>query len=90
MPDKDRCLKFDLPKRKEVDVFVDAETESRPTLASMGAGGECNVLMATIYLDRCGITANLLHFFGLLSTLYVMKTTPWSEEVLADHERTNV
>ena len=88
--DNGRCLKFDLPKRKAVDIFVDAETKSRPTLASMGAGRECNVLIATVYLDRCGITANLFRFFGLLSTLYLMKTTPWGKDVLADHERMTV
>lgn len=76
MSDKDRCLKFDLPRHKQVNIFVDAETESKPTMASMGAGGECNVFFATIHLDRLGVIPTLYRSFGLLSRLYVMK---WSE-----------
>lgn len=90
MSDKDRCLKFDLPRQKQVNIYVDAETESIPTMASMNAGGKCNVFIVTIYLDRLGIVPNLFRSFGLLPTLYVMKTTPWSEEIRAEHQRMNV
>ena len=79
MSDKDCCLKFDLPRHKQVNIFVDAETESKPTMASMSAGGECNVFFAAIHLDRLGVIPNLFRSFGLLSTLYVVKTAPWSE-----------
>ena len=79
MSDKYRCLEFDLPTGKQVTIFVDDETESKPTIASKGPRGERNVELATIYLDRLGIIPNLFRFFGQLSTLYVMKTTPWSE-----------
>ena len=40
MSDKRRCQKFDLPKRKQVTIFVDAKPESKPTTASKGPGGE--------------------------------------------------
>ena len=76
MPDKHRCQKFDLPKRKQVTIFVDAKTKTKPTIASESAEGERNVELGTIYLDRLGIIPNLLLFLGQLSTLYVMERTP--------------
>ena len=76
MPDKHRCQKFDLPKRKQVTIFVDAKTKTKPTIASESAEGERNVELGTIYLDRLGIIPNLFRFLGQLSTLYVMERTP--------------
>ncbi len=77
--DKDRCKPLKIPKRKQVTIFVDAETESKPTIACKDPGGESNVELATLYLDRLGMIPNLFRLFGRLSTLYVMKATPWSE-----------
>ena len=70
--DKDGCLKVDLPKRNQVTIFIDAETESKPTIASRSAGGASNVELTTLFLDRLGIVPRLLRSFGKLSTLYVV------------------
>ena len=77
--DEDRCLKFDLPRDKQIEAFVDAETESKTTMASMNAGGERKMSVATIRLDRLGVMPNLLRTFGLLSTLYIKKNGLSSE-----------
>ena len=79
MSDKRRCQKFDLPKRKQVTIFVDAETKSKPTIVRESAGGEHNLELGTIYLDRLGIIPRLFRFFVQLSTLYVMERTPRCE-----------
>ena len=67
------------PKRKQVTIFVDPETESKPTIASRGADGQSNVILATLYLNRLGVYHQVLRFLGLLSTLYVINAGPWSE-----------
>lgn len=77
--DKRRYQKFDLPKRKQVTIFLDAKTKSKRTIASEGAGGERNLELRTIYLDRLGIIPKLFRFFGQLPTLYLMERTPRSE-----------
>ena len=79
MSDKSRCQKFDLPKRKQVTIYVDSETKSKPTIVSESAGGEHNLELGTIYLDLLGMIPKLLRFFGQISTLYVMERTPRSE-----------
>ncbi|KAL9135289.1 MAG: hypothetical protein Q9175_003525 [Cornicularia normoerica] len=69
----DHSQKVDLPpKRNQVTIFVDAETESTPTIASKGADGQSNAVLVTLYLDRLGAYHRVLRFLGLLSTLYVI------------------
>lgn len=76
----DHCHKLDLPpNRRQVTIFVDRQTESKPTIASQGADGRSNVQLATLYLDHLGAFHRVLHFQGLLSTLYVMTAAPRSE-----------
>ena len=74
------CQKVYIPPQcKEVTIFVDAETESKPTIASRGAEGQNKVKLATLNLYRLGAYHQLLRFLGLLSTLYVMDAAaPWS------------
>ena len=67
------------PKRKHVTIFVDPETESKPTTKSTGPNGQSNVVLAKLYLDRLGAYHQVLRFLGLLSTLYVMNAARWSE-----------
>ena len=67
------------PKRKQVIIFVDPETESKPTTDSRGEDGQSNVVLATLYLNRLGAYHQVLRFLGLLSTLYVANAAPWSE-----------
>ena len=73
LSDIDRCQKVDLPpNRKQVTIFVDPETESKPTTASKAPDGQSNVVLATLYLNRLGVFHQLLRFLGLLSTLHVI------------------
>ena len=68
-----------LPARsRHVALFVDEKTESEVTTRSTGSDGQSNVLLAQLYLDRLGLFGQIFHFFGLLSTLYVMNTNPLS------------
>ena len=84
LSDLNECQKVDLPKRKQVTIFVDHETESIPTTASKGEGGRSNVVLATLYLDRLGAYGQVLRFLGLLPTLYVMNAAPRSETLSVD------
>ena len=84
LSDINQCQKVDLPKRKQVTIFVDPETESKPTTASKGKSGRSNVVLATLYLDRLGVYHQVLRFLGMLSTLYVMNAAPWSETSSVD------
>ena len=71
--DLDHSQKVDLPpKRNQVTIFVDAETESTRTIASKGADGQSDVILVKLYLDRLGAYHRVLRFLGLLSTLYVI------------------
>ena len=73
------------PKRTQVTIFVDPETESKPTTENTAPDGQSNVFLMQLYLDRLGAFDQVLRFLGLLSTLYVMNATPWSETSSAIH-----
>ena len=79
LSDLNECQKVDLPKCKQVTIYVDPETESEPTTASKGESGRSNVVLATLYLDRLGAYGQVLRVLGLLSILYVMNAAPRSE-----------
>ena len=71
--------KFHLsPKDKQVTIFVDAETESKPTTESR-TDGRSNVVLATLNLNRLGAYCQVLRYLGLISTLCVANAAPWSE-----------
>ena len=84
LSDLNECQKVDLPKRNQVTIYVDTETESKPTTASKGESGRSNVVLTTLYLDRLGAYSQVLRFLGLLSTLYVMNATQRSETSSVD------
>lgn len=73
------------PKRTQVTIFVDPETESKPTTENTAPDGQSNIFLIQLYLDRLGAFHQVLRFLGLLSTLYVMNATPWSETSSAIH-----
>ena len=76
LSDKDQCQIVDLPpNRKQVTIFVDPETESKPTIDSRAADGQSNVVLATLYLNRLGAFHQVLRFLGLMSTLYVINAS---------------
>lgn len=78
--DKHQWTRVDLPpKRNQVTIFVDPETESKPTIDGRGEDGQSNVVLATLYLNRLSGYRRFLRFLGLLSTLYVVHAAPWSE-----------
>lgn len=78
--DKGYCQAVELPpKRKQVTIFMDAETESEPTIHSKGSEGQNNIELATLYLDRLSKFQKFLRHLGKLSTLYVMSAGPLSE-----------
>ena len=66
-------------RSKQVTLFVDEETESKLTTQSTGSGGQSNILLARLHLDRLGTYGQIFRFLGLLSTLYVMNAGPFSE-----------
>lgn len=67
------------PKRTQVTIFVDPETESKPTTENTAPDGRSNVLFIQLHLDHLGAFHQVLRSLGLLSTLYVMNATPGSE-----------
>ena len=84
LSDLNKCQKVDLPKCRQITIYVDPETESIPTTASRGESGRSNVILATLYLDHLGAYGQVLRFLGLLSTLYVMNAAPWSDPSSVD------
>lgn len=65
--------KMKLPARsKQVTLFIDGKEESQLTTKSAGEDGQSNVMLAQLYLDRLGPSAQIFRFFGMLSTLYVV------------------
>ena len=77
---EDIIQEMKLPARKtQVALFVDEETESKLTIQSTGSDGQSNVLLARLHLDRLDTSSQILRFFGLLSTLYVLGKGPLSE-----------
>ena len=73
--DMEHCWKFDLPppKYREVTLFVDHETLSRPTMAHIAADGRLNTILTTLHLYRLGVYPRVLRSLGLLSILCVVK-----------------
>jgi len=70
-PNKGDYTEIRLPRReRELTIFVDQETESKVT-TEQTTGGQSNVMLAKLYLDRLGIWNQILRCSGKLSTLYV-------------------
>lgn len=65
-------------RRKQVTIFVDSETESKPTTES-ATDGQGNVVLTKIYLDHLSKYHRFLRFLGLLTTLYVLNPASWGE-----------
>ncbi|MCJ1270841.1 hypothetical protein MMC22_010738 [Lobaria immixta] len=63
----------------QVTIFLDSETVTTPTTKETTPGGDSNVRLAKIYLNRLGFSNSVLRLLGQLSTLYVKKIKPWSE-----------
>ena len=66
-------------RSKQIDLFVDEETESKLTIESTGSEDQSKVLLARLHLDRLGAYGQIFRFLGLLSTLYVINAGPLSE-----------
>ena len=70
-----------LPRRQSIiTVFVDPETESKPTTESTDQEGFSNLLLTKLRLDRLGTMNRMLRFFGFITSVYVTNVEPqWSE-----------
>ena len=80
IPDLNECQILDLPpKQDRITIFVDAETKSRVTTATTGAGGRCNFELVTLHLDKLDRHDRRLRSRGQLSKLYVLNEEPRSE-----------
>lgn len=66
----------------EVTIFVDPETESKPTIDVTDRKGHGNVMVAKIHLNKLGFSNSVLRFLGQLSTLYVKNLTALGETAL--------
>lgn len=62
-----------------VTIFVDAETESKPTIHSAAQDGRSNVVLTRLQMDRVGLYGQFLRRVGLLKTCYVRNAPPVSE-----------
>lgn len=67
------------PRINEVTIFLDHETESRPTIDAIDEKGHGNVMLAKIHLNKLGFSNTILRFLGQLSTLYVKNPTVFGE-----------
>src|SRR5436190_12822848 len=78
--DSEDYIKVQLPPRESrVTIFVDSETESKPTTNNTAEDGHSNVFLARIYLDRLSRVEQILRFLGQLRTLYITKEAKsWS------------
>ena len=80
IPDLNACQILDLPPKPDrITIFVDAETRSRVTTASTGADGRCNLLLATLYLDKLDRRDRKLRSRGHLPKLYVLNEVAENE-----------
>lgn len=78
MPDLDKYTKIPLTAReKEVTIYADSQTESKPTIDSSTTDGHSNVMLAKFYLNRIplGGLNQIVRFFGGFSTLYILNLT---------------
>ncbi|MCJ1270843.1 hypothetical protein MMC22_010740 [Lobaria immixta] len=72
-----------VPSRtNEVTIFLDSETETKPTIEAADQKGHGNVMVATIRLNKLGFSNSALRFLGQLSTLYVKNLTAFGETTL--------
>ena len=67
------ALRLQRPQ-SEVTIFVDPETESKPTTDNVDSDGHSNVLLAKLFLNRLGTINNVLKILGLLSTTCIYLT----------------
>ncbi len=78
--DQDSHQKVKIPsKNRLVTIFVDPETESKPTTESAAQDGRSNVVLTQLHLDQLGLYGQILRYAGLLSTCYVTNAPPLSE-----------
>lgn len=78
MPDPNNYTPITLPAReKEVTIYADPQTESKPTIESTTKDGHSNVMLAKFYLHRIplGGLNQIVRFFGGFSTLYILNLT---------------
>ncbi|KAL9120110.1 MAG: hypothetical protein Q9187_003334 [Circinaria calcarea] len=72
---QDEYQKLQLPSRQSsVTIFVDSETESKPTTETTTPDGHSNVMLAKLYLNRLGGWGTVLRILGQLSTVYIKIT----------------
>ena len=70
-----------LPRRQSiVAIFVDPETESRPTTQNTDDDGYSNLLLTRLHLDRLGTVNRVLRCLGFISGIYVMNASPQRSE----------
>lgn len=78
--DIDRCQKVDLPpRRSQVNMFVDWDTESKVSAKPIAEDGRSNLGRFTLELDRLGGLHKLRRKFGLLKVVYVTNVEEESE-----------
>lgn len=78
MADPDKYTSIPLTKReKEVTIYVDPYTQSRPTTDSSTTDGHSNIMLAKFYLDRIplGGLNQIVRLFGGFSTLYIVNAS---------------
>lgn len=78
MPDPDNYTPIPLPAReKEVTIYTDPQTKSKPTIESTTKDGHSNVMLAKFYLHRIPLSAlnQIIRLFGGFSTLYILNLT---------------
>ena len=69
--------KLDLPKHDHVTMFIDLKAGSKPTIASMSAGGVSNKELARLDLSHLG---TIPRFFRSLSTITNSRGVPERED----------
>ena len=61
---------------KQVTLYIDGEDKSQLTTEFVGYNDRCNDMLAQLHLDRLGPSGQIFRFFGMLSTLYVVRAGP--------------
>jgi hypothetical protein len=62
-----------------VSVFVDRETESKPSIVNTADGETGKNFLGRLYLDHLGAAVKWGRVFGLHRTLYIAKLSPPEE-----------
>ena len=68
---------FKFPARsRKVTLYINGEKKSQLTTEFVGHDDRCNTMLTELYLDKLGPSGQIFRFFGMLSTLYVVKAGP--------------